>query len=106
MICFLACEALKFGKPRYLANLLILQNTQLDMGLRTSDDPYLDEPRSTSERQFSERAFHIFYLTFNRLLVSLRRSDSIDVSKSKLKTLMFTKAFDLSDHALNESHRL
>ena len=82
-ICLLAFKALKFGQPRYLANLLSLQIVQLDMGLRTSDDPYhLDEPRATSERHFSERAFsYIVPRLFNRLPVSLKESDSINLSK-------------------------
>ena len=78
------------------------------MGLRTSDDPYrLDEPRTTSERHFSERASsYIVPCLFNRLPVSLKESDSIDLFKSKLKTFMFTKAFDLSDRSLNEGYRV
>ena len=39
-ICVLAFEALKLGKPKYLADFLNLQNVHMGMGLRTSDDPF------------------------------------------------------------------
>ena len=49
-ICLLAFKALKYGERRYLADLLNFQNVHVDMGLRTSDDPFrLEMPRTTSE---------------------------------------------------------
>ena len=38
MICLLAFKALKFGEPKYLADLLNLQNVHVGMGLRTFND--------------------------------------------------------------------
>ena len=38
--------------------------------------------------------------------VSLKESDSIATFKSKLKTFMFIRAFDLSDRSGNEGYRL
>ena len=85
-----------------------MQNIRLDMSLRTSDDLYRpDEPRATSERHFSERAFsYIAPRLFNRLPASLKESDSVDLFKSKLKTFMFMRAFDLSDCSVNEGYRV
>ena len=49
-ICLLPFEALKFDEPRYLADLLRLENVHLSMVLKTSDDSLrLELPRATSE---------------------------------------------------------
>ena len=57
-ICVSAFKALKFGEPKYLADLLNLQNVHVGMGLRISDDPFRQEvSRVTFEQCFSERAF-------------------------------------------------
>ena len=56
-------KALKFGEPRYLVDLLSLQNVHVGMGLRTSDDPFhLEALRTTSERCIYERAFSYIVL--------------------------------------------
>ena len=50
-ICLLAFKALKLDEPKYLADLLNLQNVHVGMGLRTSDDPFwLEVPRATFKR--------------------------------------------------------
>ena len=74
---------LKFGEPKYLADLLTLQNVYVSMGLRTSDDPFqLEVPRATSECCFSERAFSYFAPhLLNGLPASLKEMDSIATSK-------------------------
>ena len=107
-ICLLAFKALKFGEPKYLADLLSLQNVHVDTGLRTSDDPFRQEvPRATHERRFSERAFlYIAPHFLNRLPASLKELDSIATFKFKLKTFMFERAFDLSDQSMNENYGL
>ena len=78
------------------------------MGMRTSDDPFqLEVPRATSEQCFSEKAFsYIAPCLLNRLPASLKELDYIATFKSKLKTLMFARAFDLSDRSVNEGYRL
>ena len=38
-----------FGEPKYLTDLLNLQNVHVGMGLRTSDPFRLKPPRATSE---------------------------------------------------------
>ena len=76
------------------------------MDLRTSDDPFrLEVPRETSERCLSVRAFsYIAPHLLNRLPASLKELDSIATIKSKLKTFLFVRAFDLSDQSVNESY--
>ena len=101
-------KALKFGERRYLADLLDLLNVDVGMALRTSDDLFqLEVPRATPERCFSERIFsYIAPYLLNRLPVSLKESDSIATFKSKLKTFMFARAFDLSNRSVNKGYRL
>ena len=67
--------------------------------LRTSDDAFRQEVlRATSDLCFCERAFsYISPFLLNRLPASLKELDSIAVIKSKLKTFMFPRGFDLSD---------
>ena len=107
-ICLLAFKALKFGEPRYLADLLTLQNVGSGMNLRVSDDPFrLMEPRATSERHFSERSFsYIAPRLLNRLPVSLKELDSVETFKSKLKSFLFVRAFDISDRSVNVDYRV
>ena len=95
----MAFKVPKFGEPRYLADLLNLQNVHVDVGFRTFDDPFrLEMLKATSERCFSKRAFsYIALCLLNRLPASLKELDSIALFKSKLKTFMFAGAFDLSD---------
>ena len=106
-ICLLAFKALKFGEPKYLADLLNLQNVYAGMGLRTSDDPFRLEVLRASEWCFPERAFS--YITprlLNMLPASSKELDSIETFKSRLKTFMFTRAFDISDWSVNEGYGL
>ena len=104
----MAFKALKFGEPSYHADLLNPQNVHVNMGLRTSDDPFRPEvPRETSERCFSEREFlYIVPRLLNRLPASLKELDSIATFQCKLKTLMFARAFDLSDRSVSGGYRL
>ena len=82
---------------------LNLQNAHVGMDLKTSDDPFqLEVPRAASERCFSERAFsYIAPCLLNRLPASLKELDSIATFKSKLKTFIFERAFDLSYQSMN-----
>ena len=107
-ICPLAFKALKYSELGYLADLLNFQNVHVGMGLRYSDDPFwLEVPRATSEQCFSERALlYIAPCLLNRLPGSLKESDCIATFKSKLKTCMFVRAFDLSDRSVSEGYKV
>ena len=62
-------KALTVGEPRYLADLLNLQNDHVGMDLQTSDDPFqLEVLRATSERCFAERTF--LYIAPRRLNIT------------------------------------
>ena len=90
-------NALNFGKPKYPADLLHLQNPHGSMGLRTSDDPsQLEVPKATSGKGSSEKAFsYIAPRLLNRLPASLKEMGSITTFKSKLKTFMFARTFGM-----------
>ena len=107
-ICLLAFKALKYGEPSYLTSLRTRRNTAQNMVLRTSDDPLrLLEPRAISERHFSNRAFsYIAPRLLNRLPASMKEIDSLDLFKSKLKSFLFARAYDLNDRSVNSEYRL
>ena len=106
-ICLWAFKSLKFGEPKHLADLLNLQNVQVGMGLRFSDDSFRLEVPRAFEQCFSGGAFlYTAPCLLNNLTASLKESDSVATFKSKLKTFMFAGAFDLSDRNVNEGYRL
>ena len=107
-ICLLAFKALKFGEPKYLADLLVLQSTVSIRNVRTSVDPYrLVEPRAVMGRHFSERAFsYAAPRLFNRLPASLKTLDSPESFKSKLKTYLFERAYDTSYQMVNVGYTI
>ena len=80
----------------------------LGVDLRSSDDPFrLVEPRAVSERHFAERSFsYVAPRLLNRLPVSLKELDSLQAFKSRLKSFLFAKAFDIQDQSLNEEYRV
>ena len=77
------------------------------MGMRIAEDPFrLEVPGTTFERCFSETAFsYVASRLLNKFPASMKELDSIVVFKSKLKTFLFVRAFDLlvSDESVNES---
>ena len=73
----------KFDGPRYLADLLHLQNVYLGMGWRTSGDPFwLEVLRATSEQFFSKKTFSYIVPCL------LKELDSIASFRFKLKTCL------------------
>ena len=107
-ICLMAFKALRLGEPKYLSDLLVCQSPGLGVDLRSSDDPFrLVEPRAVSERHFAERSFsYVAPRLLNRLPVSLKELDSLQAFKSRLKSFLFAKAFDIQDQSLNEEYRV
>ena len=107
-ICLVAFKALRFGEPKYLSDLLVCQSAGLGVDLRSSDDPFrLVEPRAISECCFAERSFaYVVPRLLNRLPVSLKEVDSLQAFKSRLKTFLFARAYDVQDHSLNEEYRI
>ena len=57
-ICLIVFKALRFGQPKYIADMLSPPVTISHLTLRSDDDPYrLHEPRAVDEWAFAERSF-------------------------------------------------
>ena len=100
-------KVLKFHKP-YLVGLLSPQTADLNMALRSSDDPYrLTEPRAVGEHPFAARSFsYMAPRLYNRLPVSLKQLDSVETFKKHLKSFLFSKAYDLVEGVVSDDYRL
>ena len=99
-ICLLVFKILKFGQPKYLYELIDLSSSnELEINLRSNDDPFrLEEPRSVRNQLFGDRSFkYIAPRLYNLLPFEVKKLESVDLFKKKLKTYFFTKAFDLNN---------
>ena len=78
------------------------------MRSRLSDDPYrLYEPSAVGRRCFAEQSFSFMApRLFNKLPIELKRSESTETFKSKLKTYIFQAAFDTSTHSITPDYSL
>ena len=57
-ICLIVLKALRFGQPKYIADMLSPPVTISHLTLCSDDDPYrLHETRAVGERAFAERSF-------------------------------------------------
>ena len=57
-ICLMTFKVIKFGEPKYLADLLFSSNSDTGVTLCSASDPYLSfEPRAINERHFAARSF-------------------------------------------------
>ena len=105
-ICLLTYKAVNCGQPRYLANLLKKQEPTTDMNLRNYSLDRLDEPMISQSvginRCFSYSAPRLY----NALPESVRNSDNVGIFKSRLKTHLFTEAYDLSSLTINPGYIL
>ena len=92
-MCVLTYQALRFGKPMYMGNMLRSFRPETAVNLRLSDDPYrLDEPRSRSNigtRAFERSAPRLF----NKLPLEVKQSPNVDIFKKKLKSFIFADCY-------------
>ena len=105
-LCLLTFQALKFGKPDYLRKML--EGFSVDSGivLRHSSEPgRLNEPLCNSSLGFCSFKFGGPRL-YNKLLISVRESNSLDVFRSRLKTFYFDHSYDLVSKTITEHYRL
>ena len=105
-ICVLSFQALKFGKPKYIRDMLKDFQPGTISVLRHSDHQFrLDEPRCNMEIGF--RAFQISVpRLINKLPNDIKSSPSIQVFKRKLKTYLFKNAYDLDTLNINEHYKV
>lgn len=107
-ICLIVFKALKFNQPSYIRELLHPLTYDSTIGLRSIDDnSRLHEPRAVGERGFANRSFsYVAPRLYNKLPVSLRHVNSLDVFKSQLKALMFSRSYNVSDRCIRAEYAL
>ena len=104
-ICVLAFQVIHHNKPAYLSGLLKVFRTDSDMVLRHNTEPHrLHEPRVNHELGF--RAFeNCAPRLFNKLPISVKNTDNIDVFKKRLKTYLFSEAYDLREKRIENNYK-
>lgn len=107
-LCLMVYKGIKFGEPKYLAELLLPQQDRPCMSLRSEDDPLrLDEPTVACRSAFVSRAFsHTAPRLYNRLPDCIRQSTSVESFKKLLKTFMFQRCYDLENGVVTEDYRV
>ena len=92
-ICLLTYKSLKFEQPVYLKNLLHF--SQPSRSLRSSEDPKLVEP-IIAQSNFSNRCFAFCApRMYNALPIHVRLIPTVESFKNRLKTFLFTEAYDI-----------
>ncbi len=107
-LCLLAYKGVKFGEPRYLAELLPPQRVRPGIGLRSGDDLLrLEESSVVYRSAFSSRPFsHTAPRLYNRLPDCIKQSPSVESFKKQLKTFMFQRCYDLENGVVTENYRV
>ena len=107
-ICLMVFKALKFGEPKYIADMLSFSEAHGDRSLRSADDPFLLlEPRAVNEHNLASRSFsYVAPRLFNELPIWLKSADSEDTFKKLLKTFIFSKAYDLDYRTVSDFYRI
>ena len=105
-ICLLTYKALRFGEPKYLADLLTRFSTERDMSLRSIEFDRLDEPMisrlSTVNRCFECSSPR----PYNGFPHHIRKMDTVQLFKEKLKTFLFQQAYDMQTETINHQFAL
>ena len=107
-LCLMTFKAVKYGEPRYLANMLVPLARESNVELRSSDDPFrMDEPRAVGGRSFAARSFSFSApRLYNRLPIELKSLTSVDSFKEHLKTFLFLRSYNLAMGILNEDYKV
>ncbi|KAK3878371.1 hypothetical protein Pcinc_016955 [Petrolisthes cinctipes] len=107
-LCLLIFKALKFGEPDYLADLLRSPAAHSGAIRRSNDDALrLEEPVAVHQSSFANRSFsHVAPELYNKLPLSMRQFDSVELFKKQLKTQLFTKSYDLVRGSVTEIYQL
>ena len=106
-ICLLVYKAIRFKQPKYIFDLISSPETETEMLLRSSDDPYrLSEPRAVNERAFAERSFaYAAPRLYNKLPIEVKQQPTLESFKTYLKRFLFTQAYDTTRNVINEAYR-
>ena len=102
-ICLLAYKALNFGQPEYLAELL--QHHEAIRPLR-SDAKYLLKEPIIAQANYSNRCFtYCAPRIYNKLPENIKTAQTIEIFKSRLKTFLFTQAYDMNNKCISMNYR-
>ena len=105
-ICTLVFQAMKYGKPQYMRNLLKDYTPNTNMSLRHVSESFRLE-HQRSRLQMGNRAFEISApRLWNRLPENVRASKNIEVFKKRLKTFLFSDCFDIAENKINDEYKL
>ena len=104
-ICLIVFKALRFGQPKYIADMLSPPVTISHLTLRSDDDPYrLHEPRAVGERAFAERSFvYTAPRLYNGLPASVKQQASVQSFEIHLKKFLFSRAYNSGTNTVNLS---
>ena len=107
-ICLIVFKALRFGQPKYIADMLSPPVTISHLTLRSDDDPYhLHEPRAVDERAFAERSFvYTAPRLYNGLPATVKQLASVQSFKIHSKTFLFSRAYNSDTNTINEVYKL
>ena len=99
-------QAMKYGKPVYLRELLHDFQPEVNVTLRHNEELFrLEMPRSNSENGF--RAFEkCAPRLFNSLPYNVRASQNVEIFRKRLKTFLFEEAFDMNSLSIVDSYRV
>lgn len=103
--CVMVRQAIRHGKPKYVRDMLTDFRTDSDIILRHDDDGYrLMEPRFYKEA--GRRAFvNCAPRLYNAIPANIKMAETVDVFKKRLKTYLFTEAYDLESEVIREEYR-
>ena len=107
-ICLIVFKALRFGQPKYIADMLSPPVTISHLTLHSDDDPYrLHEPRAVDERAFAERSFvYTAPRLYNGLPATVKQKASVQSFKIHLKTFLFSRAYNSDTNTINDVYKL
>ena len=105
-IILLVYKALKYNEPKYLRNYLSFFRPETNVTVRHASELYrLFEPRTSCK--LGERAFvHCAPRLFNKLPPDMKNIQEERKFKKELKTLMFSRSYNIEDKTMNEQYKL
>ena len=104
-LCVMVRQTIWHDKPKYMRDMLVDFRIDSDIILRHDDDVNrLMEPRFNREagrRAFANGAPRLY----NALPANVKMAETVDVFKKRLKTYLFTEAYDLESETIREEYR-
>ena len=107
-ICLITYKLLSNKQPLYLLDLLKTYQNQSVINLRCSDDPFrLNEPHLNNQLSFGMRAFaYIAPRFYNQIPVAIKSLTCLDSFKSKLKSYLFLKSYDVDNKTVRVDYQI